>query len=238
LNRNFPDQYRQIRTSEVEVKAMMNWVLSKHFSLSANFHGGAVVANYPFDGNKDGWSGRYSSAPDDEMFKFLASTYSSAHSSMWRSREFDGGITNGAEWYVLYGGMQDWNYVTKGCLEITVELSDNKMPYGSTLPSFWEENRNSLIAYMSLVHVGVQGIVADSNGSPLSANITVNGINIDGSDRPLQMPNEAGTGDFFRLLAPRKEPYKLTVTLSDGRSQSTTFEITPSNPLVVRNFTF
>ena len=28
----------------------MNWSLSRHFVLSINFHGGAVVANYPWDG--------------------------------------------------------------------------------------------------------------------------------------------------------------------------------------------
>lgn len=34
-------------------KAMMNWTLSHRFVQSINFHGGAVVANYPFDGNRE-----------------------------------------------------------------------------------------------------------------------------------------------------------------------------------------
>jgi hypothetical protein len=42
------------------------------------------------------------------------------------------------QWYVLYGGMQDWNYLHAGCFELTVELSDNKVPPKSQLDEFWE----------------------------------------------------------------------------------------------------
>jgi hypothetical protein len=49
---------------------------------------------------RQGWSGRYSACPDDEVFRFLASAYATAHRKMWHSREFPGGITNGAA--VLY----------------------------------------------------------------------------------------------------------------------------------------
>ncbi len=54
-------------------------------------------------------SGSYSASPDDQVFKLMATTYSYNHRKMHLSREFNQGITNGADWYVLYGGMQDWN---------------------------------------------------------------------------------------------------------------------------------
>lgn len=56
--------------------------------------------------------------PDDDVFKHLALTYSSNHAKMSRGvackgagPHFERGITNGAAWYPLTGGMQDYNYV-------------------------------------------------------------------------------------------------------------------------------
>ena len=91
----------------------MDWISRNPFVLSANLHAGAVVANYPFDDSpRHITSGFYSAAPDDRTFKYLAETYSRNHREMHknvrctRSDNFPGGITNGAEWYDVPGGMQ------------------------------------------------------------------------------------------------------------------------------------
>ena len=81
LNRNFPDQYKtynENRKQEIETLAMIKWITSYPFVLSANLHGGSLVANYPFDGNYNGreTTGLYNKSPDDETFKHLALVYS------------------------------------------------------------------------------------------------------------------------------------------------------------------
>lgn len=54
----------------------MDWILSEPFVLSANLHNGALVANYPFDDNPESVSGKENLTPDDDVFKYLARTYS------------------------------------------------------------------------------------------------------------------------------------------------------------------
>ena len=66
---------------------------------------GAYVANYPWDGTTDK-STRYAACPDDTAFMHMARAYASLHGKMNTSTEFIEGITNGAAWYPLWGGMQ------------------------------------------------------------------------------------------------------------------------------------
>merc|ERR1739848_265504 len=93
LNRNFPRQFedkardlRQLRSGrEPETLAAMDWITRNPFVLSANLHGGAVVASYPFDDSvQHQRSGHYSATPDDSTFRFMAQTYSNSHRKMAR----------------------------------------------------------------------------------------------------------------------------------------------------------
>lgn len=56
LNRNFPDVFEinADREREKEVRAVMDWLKTESFVLSANLHGGAVVASYPYDNSNGG----------------------------------------------------------------------------------------------------------------------------------------------------------------------------------------
>ena len=60
LNRNFPKRLEDVGRSydqllagrEPETVAAMNWIRNTPFVLSANLHGGAVVASYPYDDSR------------------------------------------------------------------------------------------------------------------------------------------------------------------------------------------
>jgi len=57
------------------------------------------------------------------------------------SPTFPNGTTNGAGWYPLIGGAQDYSYVWAGTMEITVEMSCCKYPPAAELPNHWLEHR-------------------------------------------------------------------------------------------------
>ncbi|KAK9270197.1 hypothetical protein L1049_025773 [Liquidambar formosana] len=218
LNRDFPDQFFPLNDDvgmrQPETRAIMRWLKEIRFTASASLHGGALVANYPWDGTLDKRKDYYA-CPDDETFRFMASVYSRSHNNMSLSKEFPGGITNGAFWYPIYGGMQDWNYIHGGCFELTLEISDNKWPNANELPTLWEFNKMSMLNLVaSLVKTGVHGKIFSSDcGRPLPASIAIKGINY---------TVEAGSAfaDYHRLLAPG-EKYEVMATLPGYKSKTT-----------------
>jgi len=178
-----------------EVVAVAQWTLDNSFVLSANFHSGSLVVNYPYD--DDGkWSGIDAPTPDDALFRDIARRYSVHNEPMWSSTEFPDGITNGNTWYTVRGGMQDWNYRYAGCNEVTIELSTTKNPAPSALDALWADNKESMLSYAEACHIGVRGLVTDSaTGEPLWAEVRVAGI-----DHPVY--TDPDVGDYHRMLLP------------------------------------
>uniref|UniRef100_A0AAY4D733 Peptidase M14 domain-containing protein n=1 Tax=Denticeps clupeoides TaxID=299321 RepID=A0AAY4D733_9TELE len=229
LNRNFPDQFSTITDPrQPETIAVMNWLRSYPFVLSANLHGGSLVVNYPFDDDPEGRT-QYSKSPDDDVFKMVSRAYSRENPLMYKGHPceklypneyFAEGITNGAQWYNVPGGMQDWNYMNTNCFEVTIELGCVKYPPASDLPIYWEQNRRALLQYIHHVHRGVRGMVIDSKdgtGIP-NATITVEEIN-----HPVRTYK---TGDYWRLLVPGT--YHLTAS-AQGYSPVKIYATVPNN---------
>jgi len=235
LNRDFPDRFhRNQKSRQPETLAVMKWLKEYPFVLSANLHNAALVASYPYDSsNNNSKTSIYTSSPDDDIFRQLSLTYSMAHPHMHLGKpchgdekNFEGGITNGAAWYVVIGGMQDYNYAETNCFEITIEQGCQKFPSASKLPQIWEENRNALLAYIHEVHKGVKGFVVDSQGVAIhNAKITVAGRN--------RSISATGLGEYWRLLvpgnyqlsvtAPGYEPVLRNVTIPEGNAVEVNF---------------
>eukprot|EP00794_Sanderia_malayensis_P014035 gene14035-15494_t len=213
LNRDFPDQYDKRlgpHALQPETKAVADWIRNGSFVLSANLHGGALVVNYPYDNTPDG-NEKYNPTADDELFKHLARAYSEAHPIMHMGkpcpdngvqRQFLHGITNGAAWYVVKGGMQDYNYLNSNDFEITIEMGCYKFPPSAAMPAYWNSNKISMLRYMMEVHRGIKGVITNAMGNGIS-NAS---ISIQGNTHPVK---SLKTGDYFRLLLPGK--YEVTV---------------------------
>ena len=199
LNREFPDRVADPNNTTVErppeVAHVMNWVFANRPVLSANFHTGALVVNYPYDSDFDD-KAAYSATDDDALFREISLTYSRRNDPMYESQWFENGIVNGVEWYTIYGGMQDWYYVWQGCHHVTIEVSDVKWPDSGVLPDLWEDNRQAMLDFIKWGQKGARGIVTDfATGLPLSATVTVAG-----NDHPVYTDPDAG--DYHRLLLP------------------------------------
>ncbi|KAL3269149.1 hypothetical protein HHI36_008229 [Cryptolaemus montrouzieri] len=215
LNRNFPDLYRDNNIPrQPETEAVIQWMKDIPFVLSAGLHGGAMVANYPYDTvrvEKSSSSNTPSLTPDDDVFKHLATTYSRNHPKMKENRCEDGsiansfknGITNGAAWYSFTGGMQDYNYFAAGCMEITLEISCCKYPEEDKLQELWEQNKRALLMYSLEALKGVAGLVLDSSSQKPVRDAQ---LQIIGRNMTFKTTEK---GEFWRILLPGKYQIKV-----------------------------
>lgn len=197
MNRNYPDPddgphpdgnaYQQTTT------LFMNFASDRDFVMSANFHGGAEVINYPWDT----WA---KLSADDNWWNFVSRQYADTvhqYAPGYYMRDLDNGVTNGYQWYTISGGRQDYMNYYQHCREVTAEISSTKLPSASQLPNFWDWNYRSLLNYMEQVLYGVRGVVTNaSNGNTIKAKVFANSHDIDESF----VYSTASNGNYHRLL--------------------------------------
>ena len=255
LNRSFPEGsaanlgnvlYGPLMSTnglQPEVAAVMAWTASHHFSLGANLHTGDLVVNYPYD--NDNLGSVPSPAPDDALLRAMSLTYASNNPPMWSSPYFPHGIVNGAEWYAISGGMQDWNYRYAGCIDVTIELANYQWPDppASQLATYWSQNQESMLAYLEWGLKGVRGVMRDAHtGQPVGGAVRVEGY-------PHLVFSEPNVGDFHRLLLPGT--YTLwfyapgyiaqrvpNVSIGNGAATRLDIALQPASPLFTAKINF
>ena len=215
LNRDWPDQYNEVSmpdlldTRQPETASIMKWSKLINATAALNFHEGAVVANYPWDAKAGSKRSVYAEAPDDTTFKRLASAYANGHPTMHKSKEFVGGITNGANWYPLWGGMQDWHYIQTQTMDITIEVNDEKWPEEEVLAKVWRDHRGGIFACAEMATKGaLRGFVRDAKSNkalPSAALI------MDNRDMPFA-PNALGF--FARPVSGNDNSKRFDVTIT------------------------
>lgn len=109
---------------------------------------------------------------------------------------FPHGITNGADWYSLYGGMQDWLYENTNSMDITIEVGCNQYPPANMLPQYWQYNKRALLNYIKEVHRGIKGIISDAVTGALLKDVKVKVVNRS------HTVTSSMYGDYYRILLP------------------------------------
>jgi len=200
LNRNFPDPedgpHPDGRSWQPETLAMMNFAEEHRITLSANFHGGTEVANYPWDT----WSRPH---PDSTWFKHLSTVYAQSAQQNSPAGYFtsitSSGIINGYDWYTISGGRQDYMTWFQQAREVTLEISDTKLPPGGALLDLWDYNHEAMLRYMEECLYGIRGIVTDSAGNPLQAMVVVE--EHDTKRDSSMVYTDPAVGNYHRLIA-------------------------------------
>jgi len=212
LNRSFPDPEigRLVPLPGADENVDMIEFLKNHrFVISANFHSGIELVNYPWDK----WLLPRAHADHDwfhEISRSYADTVHYYSSNQYYFDDMDNGVTHGASWYDIRGGRQDYiTYERKG-REVTIELHEHDNTLASLLPTLWNDNYRSMLNYLANAFYGIHGrVVDDDTGLPVEAEILIQGHDIDSS----QVYSEPVNGSFVRLI---DEGYWSMAVLADG----------------------
>jgi len=197
LNRSFPLAGQQPAKTdyEPEVEAMIQFMEAHNFTLAANFHGGAEVFNYPWDT----WTTWQHSHADASWWNYMGRQFAdTCHqvNANYMTLE-NNGVTEGGDWYVITGSMQDYHNWYLGTRHVTIEVSDDKVLSTNKLPNYWNYIRRSLLNFIAEADHGIHGTVTDSiTGEPLEALVYIANHDLDHSYVETTLPY----GDYHRPI--------------------------------------
>ncbi|MDP8223726.1 MAG: M14 family zinc carboxypeptidase [Candidatus Lernaella stagnicola] len=179
LNRDFPYLWEGWSTwsPEPETESLIRLARDIHPVAGIDFHSGAEAVNY-------NWDGVYTLSPDNDI-ELVASTRYGDLSGYW--------VTNGAQWYVADGTVEDWYHGAQGMLSAIVEISDTKKPSASLIDYYVGLNMDAMLDWASLARWGLWGTITDeATGDPIEATVFV--------DERMPVYSNPVDGSFFRIL--------------------------------------
>lgn len=231
LNRNFPKPgivSKSASSVEVETQAMIDFAHKHNFVLSANFHAGDEVVNFPWDT----FEKSEMALPDLDWFTAVSKRYVDTTRIIdpsYMSELYSCGYVYGADWYSIEGGRQDYMLYYKDCRETTIELSCDKILSTSLFNDYWNINKRSLLRYLDEANRGFKGKVTDTEGNPLEAQIYVRNY-----DDLYSCVKADSVGNYTRIITGNKS-YSVTAFL-DGYKSSTLIVDVPADYPVTLNF--
>ena len=240
LNRNYKDYYQGAHPDGNSYEDETIWTMAMGdenlFTMSANYHGGAEVMNYP-------WDATYDDHADMAWYEYVCTKYVQVARqtySSYMSDTYSDGVTNGADWYVITGSRQDYMNAYAQCREVTVECSSTKTPSASSLPSYWNYNHNAMLAFMEQCLYGVHGFVYDANTDQPIEGVKVT---VQDHDSQTSFVTTHSVGDFHRPIKGGSYtfeftkdgycPYYVDVAVADDqRVELNNIQLTPGNCMV------
>ena len=235
LNRSFPLAGQPLAKPnyEPEVEAMMQFMAAHNFTLAANLHGGAEVFNYPWDS----WPSWQHSHADADWWEYVGHNFADTchNHSMYYMWDEDNGVTEGGDWYVITGSMQDYHNWYLGTRHVTIEVSDYKVVSTNQVGSYWNAAYHSLLNFIAEADNGIHGIVTDSTtGEPLQALVYITNHDLEHSYVETNLPY----GDYHRPIkagqyavtysAEGYLPKTIVTTVADGEKLVQNVQLTKS----------
>jgi hypothetical protein len=200
--------------SAPESRALRDWNARMNPVTSLTFHTGAVYVNYL-------WDYTYDPTPDEPMIITISDVYGALSGLP---------VTNGADWYIIHGGCQDWCYETRGEIDTTIELCVSHNPPASQIDPIVADNIPAMLYQARMSGRGIRGLVTDADtGEPLNATISIPEIGKD-------VYTDSDVGDYHRMV--ESGTYTVVCNVA-GFPTQTEYNVSASlDTFVVVNFQF
>jgi hypothetical protein len=190
LNRNFDwawvDQpnHGDSPVDQPESQAIRDDSLEHPYVLSVHGHTGAVCINYLWDyigterssGDPSKYSEEFFITNYLPTYPFISDTAATYKTQVNNAGDTSFWMTEGYEWYPVFGSLQDWQYGVRGCLAYTLEYHASFSHTIVNEPLFqevFEYHKDSFITLFSQAQKGISGIITGDGGVPVDASVTI-----------------------------------------------------------------